>query len=1547
MKPLISISLISAVGCLLFAGCATKPISQYDQQVDSKLPRNVGVARINITPEEPIRLSGYGSRREVSDGVEGKLWAKALAIGEGNEPALLVTLDLIGVPEWLTTAVVKELKIPASQIAICATHTHSGPHLKNVLDPIFMADIPADHSAGIERYSAKLADKVVEVCQQAMINRKPGSISWGQGEVGFAGNRRVLENAQWTGFGTQPNGPVDHSLPVMKISDSSGELLAVLTNYACHCTTLGGDFNQIHGDWAGEAQRLLEERHPGVTVMIAIGCGADANPNPRGSMENVLQHAKTLADEVDRVISGELIPLPNRPHTRLEHITLPFDPLPTREDWVAHANSEIKSNYYAKQILGRLDRGEELPTSINYPIQTWTFGEDLAMVFLAGEVVVDYSLKLKQRFDSNRLWVNAYANASPSYIASRRLYDEGGYEVDRSMYYYDKPTRLSPDTEELVLDEVLQQLPYTFYASSTLSLMPAPSSKEQALATMEVHPDLQIELVAAEPLVMDPIDVAWGADGRMWVVEMADYPLGIDGKGKGGGRIRYLEDTDKDGHYDKSTLFMDAVPFPTSVFPWKDGVLVTTPPDLLFARDTTNDGKADDVSPLYTGFNLGNQQHLVNGMQWGLDGWIYLANGDSGGKVRPIDSDQTIDIDGRDLRIKPETGEIEAILGRSQYGRNRDSWGNWFGNSNSQPGWHFALDDNYLRRNRYVNYANARVSLPEISGAGPVFPISKTLSRFNDYEKANRFTSASGFMIYEDSALGSSFIGNSFVAEPVHNLVSRAVLYPKGSSFRSERVPEEQDSEFLRSTDNWFRPTSIRSGPDGALYITDMYRLAIEHPEWIPEDWQRKLNLREGHDKGRIYRISKKGTQWRPVPDLSRLSTSELVGALNSDIRWQRDQAHQLLVIRDDSKADDAIKRTALRAKNPKTRGQALWVLSQVGALDGSTLLEALNDTEAGVRVQAIKLSDAYLENEEVLQRVAELAEDESAQVRIQVAYTLGESSTSLAGETLLNLSLKHHEDPLMLSAILSSVQPHQQIFAEKLGSQILETGFQNFRTGLLQTAIGTKNQNTLAVLLKTILSQSEVYPIQNYLTAYRDYRNALDRFSSENNGVIESSVDLKNQENQLFKNAEQSITDPNATSDLRILALSVLPYNSIEKASNAELALQLLNPSNATELQLAAVESLARILESETPKTLLENWNVRSPTIRNKILGTLLTRTDWTIQLLKAAAQNPIISKSFSVAHKNQLSFNSDETIRELAETAFSQFTTSNREQLVQDYQPTLNLEGDPVAGRGHFSSRCATCHNMDGIGVDVGPNLSSLSDKSPQSLLIAILDPNRAVENKYNQFVATTRNNETAVGILSEETGNSVTLTTTGGLQQTLLRQNLDSLESSGISLMPEGLEAGLDHQQMADLLAFLNASDESLKIRAETNGEIALASNRAIITGSSAYYNPDMTSIEWIRQGDAIQWIVYDLKPGLYDIFCEAGLTNEYTGRPFKLHLNDTFVTGAVVTSNGMDRFRKRKFGNIEIKSEIPKAVFRLEHTLANAEFGLKELRLIPVP
>ncbi len=374
------------------------------------------------------------------------------------------------------------------------------------------------------------------------------------------------------------------------------------------------------------------------------------------------------------------------------------------------------------------------------------------------------------------------------------------------------------------------------FADLLKDVEPEAKSPAASLHAMRARPGMKVELVASEPLIESPVAFDWGPDGRLWVAEMYDYPAGVDGKGKPGGRVKFLEDTDGDGRYDRATLFLDNLAFPSSLMVWRKGVIITAAPDIFFAEDTDGDGRADKRQLLFRGFNEGNQQHRVNGLRWGLDNWVYCANGDSGGQIESAKTGEKIAISFRDFRLRPDEGLLDPEIGQTQFLRERDDWGNWFGSQNSDPMFQFVLEDHYLRRNRNLSAPNPRNDVSIAPGASPVFPASRTLPRFNDFNVANRITSACSAIIYRDDLLGSAFAGNSFVSEPVHNLVHREVLSRQGVLFSSRRAEDEQQSEFLASSDNWFRPTMLRTAPDGALWVADMYRAVIEHPEYIPKD---------------------------------------------------------------------------------------------------------------------------------------------------------------------------------------------------------------------------------------------------------------------------------------------------------------------------------------------------------------------------------------------------------------------------------------------------------------------------------------------------------------------------------------------------------------------------------------------------------------------------------------------------------------------------------------------------------------------------------------
>ena len=292
--------------------------------------------------------------------------------------------------------------------------------------------------------------------------------------------------------------------------------------------------------------------------------------------------------------------------------------------------------------------------------------------------------------------------------------------------------------------------------------MPKPLPYAESVASVKARPGLKVELVAAEPMVMDPISLDWGPDGKLWVVEMADYPLGPDGKGTPGGRVRFLEDTNGDGDYDKSTLFMESLRFPTSVKAWRNGVIIVAAPEIFYAEDNDNDGKADKKTILFSGFKEGNQQHRVNSLIWGLDNWLHLANGDSGGKVVSIKTGASVELGGFDLRIKPDSGEIELETGRTQNGRTRDDWGNWYGCSNSFPLFQFVLPDPWLRRNPHITYPSAKHQVPEEPRAPRIYPAGKSAHRFNDPFAASRITSGCGLTIHRDPRSRIRFSGQRF-----------------------------------------------------------------------------------------------------------------------------------------------------------------------------------------------------------------------------------------------------------------------------------------------------------------------------------------------------------------------------------------------------------------------------------------------------------------------------------------------------------------------------------------------------------------------------------------------------------------------------------------------------------------------------------------------------------------------------------------------------------------------------------------------------------------
>jgi hypothetical protein len=414
-----------------------------------------GVARLKITPQFPIWMSGYASRTHPSEGVVMDLWARALALEDqkGNR-VVIVTTDLVGLPRSISNLVAarvqKQWGLDRAQLVLNSSHTHTGPVIRQNLNTMF--SFGEEDEQRVEAYSSKLTDDLVAVIGAALGDLAPADVSYGHGEVGFAMNRRE-PTPKGVKIGVNPQGPTDHEVPVLRITGPDGKLRAALFAYACHNTTLGGDFYKITGDYAGYAEAELEKEHPGATALFMILCGADQNPNPRGTLELAEKHGKTLAAEVDRVIAGKLqrvrgpircafqvVELGFAPHERSEYEKLLADKNPIKVRW-------------AKAMLRQFDERQPMPR-IPYPTQAVRFDKDLTLVALGGEVVVDYDLRIKREFKGEPIIVAGYSNDVMCYIASLRVLKEGGYEAVDSMVYYGQPGPFNEEVEETIMSGV-------------------------------------------------------------------------------------------------------------------------------------------------------------------------------------------------------------------------------------------------------------------------------------------------------------------------------------------------------------------------------------------------------------------------------------------------------------------------------------------------------------------------------------------------------------------------------------------------------------------------------------------------------------------------------------------------------------------------------------------------------------------------------------------------------------------------------------------------------------------------------------------------------------------------------------------------------------------------------------------------------------------------------------------------------------------------------------------------------------------------------------
>ncbi len=958
-----------------------------------------------------------------------------------------------------------------------------------------------------------------------------------------------------------------------------------------------------------------------------------------------------------------------------------------------------------------------------------------------------------------------------------------------------------------------------------------PLAPEAALVDFRLPDGYQIELVAAEPEVVDPVAVAFDPQGRLWVVEMRDYPLLPEG-GKPSSCIKIFEDKDHDGRFESARVFADGLLFPTGLQLWGSGAFVTLAGEIAYFPDDDGDGRADKKETWYQGFAELNEQLRANHPTLAADGWIYVAGGLRGGQIKNLrlPDAPSLSINGRDFAFNPRTGECRAVSGNGQFGLTLDDFGRRFTCSNRNPLIEVMIEQRYLDRNPKLVLSRIVQDAAAAGADSRIFPRSRAIT--TSAQHSGQFTAACGVELNRGGgALPDAAANDAFVCEPTANLVHRERVTSDGSTMRAR--PIDDKSEFLTATDEWFRPVNLSIGPDGALYVVDMYRAVIEHPEWMPPELRNRPDMHDGRDRGRIYRIRAAAPRaGNAIPEpLTSSVADELASLLESPNPWIRDTAARRLLELNDASVLPTLSTLARGSYSPATRYVAMQTLVAMGGMTPAIAAQALADSSPEIRSLGLTLCEPFLEHSPELARQAmELASDDDARVRFQTALTSMFLPAAEALQPLKQIAAASGDDLWICRAVaLASRELASPLLLALLDQASPQLAGQDdvavsptLLRELLPAIVASGNVEQVAVVLERV-DRVNSPTARMLLEAANDALQlhgtslpaALALVAEQNKSAVEASL-------RLFDEALSEFSTTTSDASERIAAAKLLRFDS--RPTTGAALLEILQASPPPEIQTAAIAALQSQATPAVAEAILSLFPEQLPAIRRASLDLLCTQPAWTSQLLTAAADGAIEAADIDPARRLQLMQHADADIRRQAEQLFAAQLKS-REEVISRYQAALELTGDPGRGREAFAVNCASCHRVGDQGTAIGPDIGDSSMKTSAQLLTDILDPNRAVDANFVNYVALTYDGVGHSGIISSETSSGIVLLGADGKQVAILREDLESL-TSGKSLMPEGLEQQLDLQKMADLLAFLKTWRHAAELQAERPAKIGSA-------------------------------------------------------------------------------------------------------------------------
>jgi putative membrane-bound dehydrogenase-like protein len=982
-----------------------------------------------------------------------------------------------------------------------------------------------------------------------------------------------------------------------------------------------------------------------------------------------------------------------------------------------------------------------------------------------------------------------------------------------------------------------------------------PRSAEESAAAIQAGPGLAVELFAAEPHLASPVALAFDADGDVYVAEMLDYPL-IRTPGMFGpfpeGQVRLLK-TEEGGRVVRSTVFATAIAAPTSVVPYDGGVLVSAAPDIVFLKDTDGDGHADVREIVLTGFDTGQDLYRVNSLFWGNDGWIYARGvGDTPIHWGDDPNGPTLSTAGMNFRFRPKTRQFEVVSGESGcFGLTMDDWGHLFFSNSGRHVFQVVLPDRYLSRNPYLAAPPLTAQISDHGAVAQVRRISAPQpwrverseiwkqtgldkKYFTRFEPRQDYTTATcGPLIYRETAFPPEYRGNYFVCEAVGNLVHRDVLKGSGPVSTASRAAGER--EFLASADNWCSPVYLATGPDGALYVVDMYRQLIEHagPDGgrdvpnVPLEVLRKYGLRAGSTMGRVYRVAPAGLARKPRPHLRGATPKELADALGSPAAWWRTTAQRLILEQPEAADVGAIVNVARRSPHAAARLQALWTLEALGKLDDVLVAAALRDDSPGVRENALRLAEGrFARSRDLATAILAMVEDPSPMVRYQLAFTLGEAPSAARLVALADLVRQGAEDPYLRAAVLSAAGDNPLDLYRTVADGVPARGVAAFLSDAAQVIGAKLDKAEIASWLDSVVRRPQgrdAGPLRGLAEGIRRRgRKALDvpaahaalaKLRSAQPDELRAAAEEVASLICAFTPAERTARierenlaarDEDRPVEERVRAIDAL--GAIDAPEVIVRLGALLRPQVPEPVQLAALRALGEQSDAEVVRVLSDAWRGLTPALQAKAIEVALGRRERLGPLLETIRARKVPAAAIEPAQRARLLGSTDAAIATAARAVFGATARGLDPALFEKSQGALDLKGDPGRGAATFQKLCSTCHKSGRQGAEVGPDLASVRSRSRAEILRDILDPNLTFAPQYHQYVAATVDGRLITGLLASSSATSYTIRRQGGEEVTLLRIDVEELRDTQVSLMPEKLLEGLGPQEVADLIDFV---------------------------------------------------------------------------------------------------------------------------------------------